>query len=201
MYTADQLQFAVQIEPDVRRGVPSHRGRTNQRRKIVHGAPLRQPHCSNYEVTPAASGGIGHRDPVRRLSTTTAADRAAGDSPAYRRVRPAGHRQDPQVAGAVRRCCGRAQQWCRPRRRPHADGGLSRRHGPARCWICGQAFAPWYYPADLRPYRFDPTAWITGLEMLKAVARTLLSTSAVAAVGSSFRGSDPGPWDDLAFAR
>ncbi|KMO72848.1 type IV secretory system conjugative DNA transfer family protein [Mycolicibacterium obuense] len=75
----------------------------------------------------------------------------------------------------------------------------SRRYGPAALLDLRPIAAP-YYPADLRPYRFDPTAWITGLEDAKAVARTLLSTSAVALSGSSFRGSDPGPWDDLAFA-
>ena len=66
----------------------------------------------------------------------------------------------------------------------------SRRYGPAALLDLRPIAAP-YYPADLRPYRFDPTAWITGLEDAKAVARTLLSTSAVALSGSSFRGSDP----------
>ncbi|WP_425005003.1 type IV secretory system conjugative DNA transfer family protein [Mycolicibacterium sp. S3B2] len=75
----------------------------------------------------------------------------------------------------------------------------SRRYGPAALLDLRPVAAP-YYPSDLRAYRFDPTAWITGLEDAKAVARTLLSTSAVALSGSSFRGSDPGPWDDLAFA-
>ncbi|WP_094287317.1 type IV secretory system conjugative DNA transfer family protein [Mycobacterium lehmannii] len=75
----------------------------------------------------------------------------------------------------------------------------SRRYGPAALLDLRPVAAP-YYPAELRPYRFDPTAWISSLEDAKAVARTLLSTSAVALSGSSFRGSDPGPWDDLAFA-
>ena len=39
----------------------------------------------------------------------------------------------------------------------------SRRYGPAALLDLRPIAAP-YYPADLRPYRFDPTAWITGLE-------------------------------------
>jgi type IV secretion system protein VirD4 len=75
----------------------------------------------------------------------------------------------------------------------------SRRYGPAALLDLRPVAAP-YYPSDLQPYRFDPTAWIANLEDAKAVARTLLSTSSVALSGSSFRSSDPGPWDDLAFA-
>ena len=76
----------------------------------------------------------------------------------------------------------------------------SRRYGPSALLDLRPIAAP-FYPAACVPHRFDPTALITTLADAMAVAETLLSTSAVALSGSAFRsGSDPGPWDQLAFA-
>lgn len=76
----------------------------------------------------------------------------------------------------------------------------SRRYGPAALLDLRPVSAP-YYPKDFLSYRFDPTAWINTLDDAQGVAETLLSTSAVALSGNSFRsGADPGPWDQLAFA-
>jgi type IV secretory pathway TraG/TraD family ATPase VirD4 len=76
----------------------------------------------------------------------------------------------------------------------------SRRYGRAALLDLRPVAAP-YYPSDFEPYRFDPTAWITSLGDAQGVAETLLSTSAVALSGNAFRtASDPGPWDQLAFA-
>lgn len=76
----------------------------------------------------------------------------------------------------------------------------SRRYGPSALLDLRPVAAP-FYPAACVPHRFDPTALITTLADAMAVAETLLSTSAVALSGTAFRaGSDPGPWDQLAFA-
>src|ERR1700739_2166474 len=76
----------------------------------------------------------------------------------------------------------------------------SRRYGPSALLDLRPIAAP-YYPSDCIPHRFDPTALITSVADAMAVAETLLSTSAVALSGTAFRGgSDPGPWDQLAFA-
>jgi type IV secretory pathway TraG/TraD family ATPase VirD4 len=76
----------------------------------------------------------------------------------------------------------------------------SRRYGPSALLDLRPVAAP-YYPGDCVPHRFDPTALIATLADAMAVAETLLSTSAVALSGTAFRGgSDPGPWDQLAFA-
>jgi type IV secretory pathway TraG/TraD family ATPase VirD4 len=76
----------------------------------------------------------------------------------------------------------------------------SRRYGPSALLDLRPIAAP-YYPSDFIVHRFDPTALITNLADAMAVAETLLSTSAVALSGTAFRGgSDPGPWDQLAFA-
>ena len=76
----------------------------------------------------------------------------------------------------------------------------SRRAGPIALLDLRPISAP-FYPNDFVSYRFDPTALITSLNDAKATAQSLLSTSAVSLSGSAFRsGSDPGPWDQLAFA-
>jgi type IV secretion system protein VirD4 len=76
----------------------------------------------------------------------------------------------------------------------------SRRAGPIALLDLRPITAP-FYPTDFVAYRFDPTALITRLDEAKATAQSLLSTSAVALSGSAFRsGTDPGPWDQLAFA-
>ena len=76
----------------------------------------------------------------------------------------------------------------------------SRRWGPAALIDLRPIAAPWY-PKDFAPHRYDPTALISTLDEAMAVAETLLSTSSVALSGSAFRsGTDPGPWDQLAFA-
>jgi len=76
----------------------------------------------------------------------------------------------------------------------------SRRAGPIALLDLRPITAP-FYPTDFVAYRFDPTALITSLDNAKATAQSLLSTSAVALSGSAFRsGTDPGPWDQLAFA-
>ena len=76
----------------------------------------------------------------------------------------------------------------------------SRRYGPSALLDLRPIVAP-YYPKDFTPRRFDPTALITSLADAMALAETLLSTSSVALSGTAFRsGSDPGPWDQLAFA-
>jgi type IV secretion system protein VirD4 len=76
----------------------------------------------------------------------------------------------------------------------------SRRTGPVALLDLRPIAAP-FYPADFIPYRFDPTALITTFDDAKAAAQSLVSTSAVALSGQSFRsGSDPGPWDALALA-
>ena len=76
----------------------------------------------------------------------------------------------------------------------------SRRGGPIALLDFRPITAP-FYPTDFVAYRFDPTALITSLDNAKATAQSLLSTSAVALSGSTFRsGTDPGPWDQLAFA-
>lgn len=76
----------------------------------------------------------------------------------------------------------------------------SRRYGPGALLDLRPVAAP-YYPGAFTAYRFDPTMLITSLAEAQAVAETLLSTSAVALSGNSFRmGADPGPWDQLAFA-
>ncbi len=76
----------------------------------------------------------------------------------------------------------------------------ARRGGPVALLDLRPITAP-RYPADFAPHRFDPTALITSLDDAKAVAQSLLSTSAVALSGQSFRaGADPGPWDQLALA-
>ncbi len=76
----------------------------------------------------------------------------------------------------------------------------SRRYGPAALLDLRPVAAP-YYPSDFTPYRFDPTEWITSLADAQGVAETLLSTSAVASSGNTFRtAAEPGPWDQLAFA-
>ena len=76
----------------------------------------------------------------------------------------------------------------------------SRRGGPIALLDFRPITAP-FYPTDFVAYRFDPTALITSLDNAKATAQSLLSTSAVALSGSAFRsGTDPGPWDQLAFA-
>jgi type IV secretory pathway TraG/TraD family ATPase VirD4 len=77
---------------------------------------------------------------------------------------------------------------------------VSRRYGPSALLDLRPIAAP-YYPGDCIPHRFDPTTLINTLADAMAVAETLLSTSAVALSGTAFRGgSDPGPWDQLAFA-
>lgn len=76
----------------------------------------------------------------------------------------------------------------------------SRRYGPSALLDLRPVAAP-FYPGDCVPHRFDPTALIATLPDAMAAAETLLSTSAVALSGTAFRaGSDPGPWDQLAFA-
>ncbi len=76
----------------------------------------------------------------------------------------------------------------------------SRRAGPIALLDLRPITAP-FYPTDLVAYRFDPSALITSLDDAKATAQSLLSTSVVALSGSAFRsGTDPGPWDQLAFA-
>ena len=76
----------------------------------------------------------------------------------------------------------------------------SRRGGPIALIDLRPIIAP-YYPADFRPYRFDPTMLISSFDDAKATAQSLLSTSAVALSGTTFRsGADPGPWDQLAIA-
>ena len=76
----------------------------------------------------------------------------------------------------------------------------SRRGGPVALIDLRPIAAP-FYPRDFQPYRFDPTALITNFDDAKATAQSLLSTSAVALSGQSFRvGADPGPWDQLALA-
>ncbi|WP_375485269.1 type IV secretory system conjugative DNA transfer family protein [uncultured Mycobacterium sp.] len=76
----------------------------------------------------------------------------------------------------------------------------SRRGGPAALLDLRPIVAP-YYPREFTPHRFDPTALISSVADAMAVTETLLSTSAVALSGSAFRsGTDPGPWDQLAFA-
>ncbi|WP_236724711.1 type IV secretory system conjugative DNA transfer family protein [Mycobacterium avium] len=76
----------------------------------------------------------------------------------------------------------------------------SRRSGPVAMLDLRPIAAP-FYPADFIPFRFDPTALITTFDDAKAAAQSLLSTSAVALSGQSFRsGADPGPWDQLALA-
>jgi len=76
----------------------------------------------------------------------------------------------------------------------------SRRYGPSALLDLRPIVAP-YYPNDFTPHRFDPTALIASLADAMAMAETLLSTSAVSLSGTAFRGgSDPGPWDQLAFA-
>jgi type IV secretion system protein VirD4 len=76
----------------------------------------------------------------------------------------------------------------------------SRRGGPIALLDLRPITAP-RYPSDFVAYRFDPTALIASLDDAKATAQSLLSTSAVALSGSAFRsGTDPGPWDQLAFA-
>jgi TraM recognition site of TraD and TraG len=76
----------------------------------------------------------------------------------------------------------------------------SRRAGPIALLELRPITAP-FYPADFVACRFDPTALISSLGEAKATAQSLLSTSAVALSGSTFRGgADPGPWDQLAFA-
>jgi TraM recognition site of TraD and TraG len=76
----------------------------------------------------------------------------------------------------------------------------SRRAGPLALLDLRPITAP-AYPNDFVAYRFDPTALITSLDDAKATAQSLLSTSAVALSGGAFRGNtDPGPWDQLAFA-
>lgn len=76
----------------------------------------------------------------------------------------------------------------------------SRRWGPIAMLDLRPISAP-FYPQDFITYRFDPTALITSLDDAKATAQSLLSTKAVALSGTAFRsGSDPGPWDKLAYA-
>lgn len=76
----------------------------------------------------------------------------------------------------------------------------SRRAGPVALLDLRPITTP-FYPNDFVAYPLDPTALITGLDDAKATAQSLLSTSAVALSGSAFRSdSDPGPWDQLAFA-
>jgi protein-tyrosine-phosphatase len=76
----------------------------------------------------------------------------------------------------------------------------SRRYGRAALLDLRPIDAP-YYPAEFTRYRFDPTQLISTLEDAQAVAETLLSMSAVALAGGSFRtAADPGQWDQLAFA-
>ena len=76
----------------------------------------------------------------------------------------------------------------------------SRRWGRCALLDLRPIAAPWY-PADFTPYRSDPTALIPDLGEAMALAETLLSTGSVAMSGSAVRaGSDPGPWDQLAFA-
>ena len=76
----------------------------------------------------------------------------------------------------------------------------SRRYGRSALLDLRPVSAP-YYPSEFQSYRFDPTALIATLADAQTVAETLLSTSAVALGGNSFRtGADPGPWNELAFA-
>jgi TraM recognition site of TraD and TraG len=76
----------------------------------------------------------------------------------------------------------------------------SRRYGRSALLDLRPIAAP-YYPSECAPHRFDPTTLIDTLADAMAVAETLLSTSAVALSGTAFRaGTDPGPWDQLAFA-
>ena len=76
----------------------------------------------------------------------------------------------------------------------------SRRSGRCALLDLRPVAAPWY-PSDFTGYRYDPTALITDLSEAMALAETLLSTGSVSMSGSAFRaGSDPGPWDQLAFA-
>lgn len=76
----------------------------------------------------------------------------------------------------------------------------SRRPGPVALLDLRPIAAP-LYPADFTPFRFDPTELIGTLDDAKALAQSLLSTSAVAMSGQTFRsGGDPGPWDQLALA-
>jgi hypothetical protein len=76
----------------------------------------------------------------------------------------------------------------------------SRRGGPIALLDLRPISAP-FYPHDFVACRFDPTALITSLDEAKATAQSLLSTSAVALSGTTFRsGADPGPWDQLALA-
>lgn len=76
----------------------------------------------------------------------------------------------------------------------------SRRGGPVALLDLRPIAAP-FYPSDFQPCRFDPTALIGTLDEAKATAQSLLSTSAVAMSGQTFRsGGDPGPWDQLALA-
>src|SRR6201993_4172184 len=76
----------------------------------------------------------------------------------------------------------------------------SRRYGRAALLDLRPVSAP-YYPSGFQACRYDPTALIRTLDDAKAVAETLLSISAVALSGNSFRtASDPGPWNELAFA-
>ena len=76
----------------------------------------------------------------------------------------------------------------------------SRRYGRAALLDLRPVTPPRITRASSRP-TVRPTTLIATLADAQAVAETLLSTSAVALSGNTFRsGSDPGPWDQLAFA-
>jgi type IV secretion system protein VirD4 len=76
----------------------------------------------------------------------------------------------------------------------------SRRSGPVALLDLRPITAP-FYPSEFTRYRFDPTAMITALDDAKAAAESLLSTTAIALSGQSYRGTaDSGPWNDLARA-
>ena len=76
----------------------------------------------------------------------------------------------------------------------------SRRHGRTALLDLRPISAP-HHPSEFQACRYHPTALISTLDDAKAVAETLLSTTAVALSGNSFRtASDPGPWNELAFA-